>query len=329
MTTSVDAVAGGMTIGVSLSTFASDPATSNVVDRAIELADEAGRVGIDTVWLAQLFGYEAISVAALVGREVPSVGVGTSVVPIHPRHPIHLAGAAKTAQAATHGRFQLGIGLGAPALTGPTFGVDLAPAIRGLRDHLGALRPLLDGEQQAYHSPSVTSAPPLPTSVAGAEPRIPLIVAAMGEQALRATGELADGTLPFLAGPKVIREHIAPILRSAAEAAGRPEPRIIVAVPAVVTDDVDAARVAAREASAFYDEIPSYQKIIARNGSERASDLFLLGDEATVLEGLQEYLDAGATEITLTQNDIVGDEARARTWAAVGAWSRESLDRSA
>ncbi len=54
----------------------------------------------------------ALAVASAVGRAVPRISVGTAVVvPIYPRHPQILASAAKTAQAATGGRFQLGIGL--------------------------------------------------------------------------------------------------------------------------------------------------------------------------------------------------------------------------
>ncbi|WP_245668523.1 hypothetical protein [Nocardia xishanensis] len=40
---------------------------------------------------------------------------------------------------------------------------------------------------------------PFSAAVAGASP-VPVLVAAMGPQALRVTGELADGTLPFLVG---------------------------------------------------------------------------------------------------------------------------------
>ena len=309
-----------MSIGVSLSTFAADPTTTNVVDRAIELATEADQAGIDSVWFAQQFGYDAVTLAALVGTQIPDIVVGTSVVPIHPRHPIHLAGAAKTAAAATGNRFQLGVGLGAPAFTTPTFGVDPGPTIPALRDYLTALRSLLDGSDEPFHGDTLISAPPISTRVAGVDKPIPLVVAAMGPRALQATGELADGTLPFLAGPKAIREVIVPTIAAAARKAGRVAPRVIAAVPAVITDDVDAARAAAYSAGEFYDRIPSYQRIIAASGHERAGDLFLIGDESTVLAGLQEYLDAGATELTITQADLVGDDARARTWASIGAW---------
>jgi alkanesulfonate monooxygenase SsuD/methylene tetrahydromethanopterin reductase-like flavin-dependent oxidoreductase (luciferase family) len=70
----------------------------------------------------------------------------------------------------------------------------------------------------------------------------------MGPRALRAAGELADGTLTYLAGPRTIEEFIAPTIARAAADAGRPPPRIIASVLAeggsehVNADDPDPAR---------------------------------------------------------------------------------------
>jgi hypothetical protein len=71
---------------------------------------------------------------------------------------------------------------------------------------------------------------------------VPVYVAAMGPKALQVTGELADGTLPNLAGPRTIEEFIEPaVLNSAADAA-RPKPRIIAQVPAIPSDNVDGGK---------------------------------------------------------------------------------------
>lgn len=305
-------------IGVSLSTFAADPATTNVVDRAVELAAEAAQAGAGAVWFGQMFSYDAIGLAALVGREVPGLVVGTTVVPVVPRHPLLVASAAKTADAATGGRFELGVGLGGPALLEGAFGVRYPPAIRHLREWLEAAGPLLEGRAEAYDGDTVRSAPPMPTAVAGARTRPPLLVAAMGEQALRVTGRLADGTIPFLASPKVLRERIVPAITEAAEQAGRPRPRVLASVPVLVTDDPDSARAAAREALAFYDTIASYRKVVAAAGLDSAASLLVTGDEAEVADQLAEYVSAGATELTLTQADLLGEETRRRTWALAG-----------
>jgi len=84
-----------MKLGVTLSTFAATE-TTNLVDRAVELGTEAERLGLDSMWFAQMASYDAIALASAVGRAVPRIFVGTAVVPIYPRHPQILA-SAKTA----------------------------------------------------------------------------------------------------------------------------------------------------------------------------------------------------------------------------------------
>ncbi len=53
---------------------------------------------------------------------------------------------------------------------------------------------------------------------------LPVYVAAMGPKALRVAGELADGTLPYLAGPRTIAEFIEPTIARAGRGVGRPNP---------------------------------------------------------------------------------------------------------
>jgi hypothetical protein len=140
----------------------------------------------------------------------------------------------------------------------------------------------------------------------------------MAPQALRVTGELADGTLPFLAGPRTLGEHIVPEITAAAERAGRPAPHIIALVPGVVTEDVDAARQAAARQTAFYERIPSYQRVIALEGAAKAADLVEIGDEAAITAAVRRYFDAGATEVVFSQTDLTGETDRLRTWKLLG-----------
>jgi alkanesulfonate monooxygenase SsuD/methylene tetrahydromethanopterin reductase-like flavin-dependent oxidoreductase (luciferase family) len=122
----------------------------------------------------------------------------------------------------------------------------------------------------------------------------------MGPKALRVTGELADGTLPYLAGPRTIEDFIVPTISEAAAAAGRPAPQIIAAVPVVVSSDADAARDLALEELKFYETIPSYAKVIAREGAARAADIAAVGGAEAVRRQLQRYVDAGATDLVLS-----------------------------
>jgi alkanesulfonate monooxygenase SsuD/methylene tetrahydromethanopterin reductase-like flavin-dependent oxidoreductase (luciferase family) len=121
--------------------------------------------------------------------------VGTSVVPINPRHPLIVAQQAQTAQAATHGDFSLGLGLGARVIERPAFGSDWTNVITRLREHLTILRSVFDTGSVDFSGSEISAKPTWPVQVAGGTP-IPVYVAAMGPKALQVTGELADGTIP-------------------------------------------------------------------------------------------------------------------------------------
>ncbi|HZC11512.1 MAG TPA: LLM class F420-dependent oxidoreductase [Mycobacterium sp.] len=274
------------------------PTASNVVDDVVAQARAAFDVGVRQIWLAQRLDYDAISLAGLVGAAVPGLGVGTSVVPINPRHPLIVATLAQTAQAAAHGNFSLGLGLGAHAVEQQAFGTAWSNPAGRLREHLEVLRSIFDTGAVDYHGSEFTAAPEWPVALPGGTP-VPIYVAAMGPKALRVTGELADGTLPYLAGPRTLGEFIVPTISKAAAAAGRPSPKIIAEVPVVVSSDAEAARATAAEALVFYQAIPSYAKVIAREGLEQAVDLAAVGPSDAVRKQLQRYLDAGATDLVL------------------------------
>jgi F420-dependent oxidoreductase-like protein len=276
-----------------------DRTAENIVDNAISQAKAAFAAGVRQVWLAQRFDFDSIALAGLVGAAVPGLGVGTSVVPINPRQPLTLVSAAQTAQAATHGNFSLGLGLGAPAIESQAFGVSWDKPIRRLREYLTVLRSVLYDGKAEFHGQEVTASPEWPVDVPGGAP-LPVYVAAMGPQALKVTGELADGTLPYLAGPRTIGDFIVPTITKAAADAGRPQPRVIAIVPVVIDDDADAARALAAEELAFYATVPSYQAVIEREGVGGVAELAVVGTADAVSRQLIAYRDAGATDIVLT-----------------------------
>src|SRR5258705_10774727 len=113
-----------------------DPHAVYVVDEVVSQARRAYDVGVRQVWLAQQFDHDAIALAGLVGAAVPGLEVGTSVVPINPRHPLIVASLAQTAQAAAHGNFSLGLGVGAQQPERVAFGTAWPNTIKPLRGQL-------------------------------------------------------------------------------------------------------------------------------------------------------------------------------------------------
>jgi alkanesulfonate monooxygenase SsuD/methylene tetrahydromethanopterin reductase-like flavin-dependent oxidoreductase (luciferase family) len=107
---------------------------------------------------------------------------------------------------------------------------------------------------------------------------------------------MTDGTATWMTGPRTIGDHVAPTITAAAEAAGRPAPRVVVGLPVCVTDDVDRARELAAKTFAVYGGLPSYRAMLDREGAEGPADVAIVGDEETVATAVRGLFDLGATE---------------------------------
>lgn len=274
-------------------------------------AARAAADGFSTYWLAQIFGVDALTAIAVAGRETPGIEFGTAVIPIQPRHPQALAGQALTAQAATGGRLALGIGLSHQFVVEHLWGLPFDRPVRHMREYLEALLPLLRGENSDTHGELVTSVGTIGVSDATAPP---VLVAALGEQMLKVTGRLADGTITWCTGPKTLADHIVPTISTAADAAGRPAPRIVASLPIIVTDEPTEARAFVSSSLAMYGTLPSYRAMLDREGVADPSDIAIVGNEDQAAAALEELRGAGVTDFGAAEMGRDSDE-QARTRA--------------
>jgi F420-dependent oxidoreductase-like protein len=290
----------------------------------IEAARDAADAGLRRVWLPQVFGVEALTAIAVAGREIPEVEFGTAVVPTYPRHPLVLAGQALTTSAAVGaGRLHLGIGLSHQLVIEGMLGLTFEKPAVHMREYLTALRPALDGQPVAVTGETLRAQTLMgPLAVDDATRPIPVLVAALGPALLRVAGELADGTLTWMASPEVVGKRIAPSITAAAEAAGRPRPRVGVGLPVAVTDDVEGALERAAASYAIYGTLPSYKNLLDEGGLDGPAGVVIAGDEDEVAGRIRALADVGATEFMASP---VGSRAvRRQTVRLLGALARES-----
>ena len=260
--------------------------------------------GLDHAFAAQIFGPDALTLLAVAGSQVPGIGLGTGVVPVHPRHPMMLAQQALTVQWATGDRLLLGIGLSHQVVVESMWGLSYDKPARYMKEYLASLMPLLRGETVRSAGERVTTNAFSPIEVPGAPP--PVLVAALGATMLKLAGTVADGTITWMTGTGTIAGHIAPTITAAAEAAGRPAPRVVVSLPISVTKDVDAAKARIDAALAIYPNLPSYKAMLDMEGAQSAADVSFVGDEETVAAAIGRLADAGATDFVAA---VVGDGA--------------------
>lgn len=279
------------------------------IDDVVADVRTAEEQGFHAYWVPQIFSYDALTLLAVVGRETERIELGTSVIPTYPRHPAMLAAQALTTQQACGGRLTLGIGLSHQPVIEHMFGMSFDKPVRHLREYLDVLMPLLNGDRVQADGETISAN--LALDVPGADP-VPVQVAALGPQMLKLAGARTAGTITWMTGPRTIADHTAPTLRDAAAAAGNPEPSVTSGVPVCVTDDVDATRARAAQVYAIYGQLPSYRAMLDREGLDGPADLAVIGDEDTVARRIQDFADAGVTDLAASEFASSDDE-RART----------------
>jgi F420-dependent oxidoreductase-like protein len=269
--------------------------TERPFDEMVSQVVSLHEAGIETAWSSQIFGYDALTALAAIGREVPGIAFGTAVVPTYPRHPVMLAGQALTVQAAIGDRLTLGVGLSHQMVIENVFGLSFEKPARHMREYLSILVPLLAGEQVSFVGETMSASTFGPLQIEAPAP--PVLVAALGTAMLKIAGQMAAGTVTWMTGPSTIEAHIVPSIRAAAAEAGRPEPRIGVGLPVCVTDDVAAARAQAAETFAIYGHLPSYRAMLDREGAGGPADVAIVGTQAEVQAQVRQLADVGATDV--------------------------------
>jgi F420-dependent oxidoreductase-like protein len=209
------------------------------------------------------------------------------------RHPLVLASHALTVQAATGGRLTLGIGAGVAMMTGAMFGLPGDRPVRRMREYLPVLRALLHGESVAHEGETLTAAGAV--DVPGAMPP-PVLLAALGPAMLRAAGELADGAVTWMTGPRTLADHIVPSVTRAAEAAGRTRPRVVAGLLVCVTADEAGVRDRVAERFALAGQVPEYRATLDREGAAGPQDVAVVGDENAVARQVRRLAEAGVTD---------------------------------
>lgn len=266
------------------------------LDGLVKAAQEAESKGFDDLWMANVFSFDAISALTIVGRETHKIGLGSAVTPTYPRHPIAIAQQALTASAASNGRFKLGIGLSHKLLIEDMLGFSYEKPARHMKEYLSILGPLLRGETVTYQGEQYR-VNNITLQVPGSG-HVPLLVAALGPTMLRLAGQLADGTLTWMTGPKTLESHIIPKITTAAKEANKGAPMIVAGFPIVLTNKPEAAKEAIGKSLEVYGMLPSYRAMLDKEGLKGPADIAFAGDEAELRENLQRLKDIGVTDFS-------------------------------
>ncbi|MEM7467719.1 MAG: TIGR03564 family F420-dependent LLM class oxidoreductase [Pseudomonadota bacterium] len=272
------------------------------LDEIISLVQAAEAAGLDSAWMANIFGFDAIMAMTMAARETTRIMVGTAVTPTYPRHPVAIAQQALTAAAATDNRFILGIGLSHKRTIEGVYALSYDKPAKHMREYLDILMPALsqgpinvEGKQYTTRGAQL---------VAPEANQPPVVVAALGPVMLGLAGRMADGTNTWMVGPRTMETHICKTINTAAEQAGKQAPMIVGNFPVVVTDKPDDARQQIAEMLSIYGELPSYRSMLDLEGYESPVDAALIGNEKTLGARLEEIKASGVTDFGAAIYDL-------------------------
>jgi len=268
-------------------------AVGNTVDSIVTFAQMVEQRGFSSLWMANIFGLDAITTLSIVGRETSAIELGTAVTPTYPRHPTAIAQQALTASAVCGGRFTLGIGLSHKLVIEDFLGMSYRQPAKHMEEYLQVLGPLLRGQPASFSGEIYNTH--LTLDVPQAE-SVPLLVAALGPKMLALAGSLAEGTSTWMVGPQTLEDHTIPCLSAAATASSRTAPRIVTGLPIVVTNQIEEARAVISKELEIYGMMPSYRAMLDREGAAGPADVALIGDEQVLRKELNRLRDIGVTD---------------------------------
>jgi F420-dependent oxidoreductase-like protein len=273
---------------------------------AVEMVDEAERLGFDSVWTSEAYGSDALTPLAWWGSRTQRMKLGTAIIQMSARTPAAVAMAAITMDHLSGGRFVLGIGASGPQVVEGWYGQPFPKPLARTREYVSIVRNILarqgpvefDGEfYQLPYRGGAGLGKPLKSTVHPVRADLPILLAAEGPKNVALAAEICDGWIPFFYSP----HHDQHYRDALEEGFARPGARrsiddfeIAGVVPVMIDDNVDAAADWIRPMLALYiggmgaREKNFYNDLVRMYGYEREAleiqDLYLSGQKQQAAE---------------------------------------------
>jgi F420-dependent oxidoreductase-like protein len=275
------------------------PRASELVDAIIRAEEH----GVTSIWTTGGgTASDSMTAFAAAAARTHRIQLGTSIVPIYPRHPLMLATQALVIADLAPDRLHLGVGPSHRPTVEGAFGIPFVSPLAYLREYVDVLRQYLWQGQVNVTGKFFSVHATLPQGME--PPRIPLLISALRHNAFHLAGEIADGAITWLCPVPYLVHTALPALEAGAAAAGRPVPPLVAHVPVAAHDDRAAVRHAARSRLATYGKLPFYAAMFADAGFPIAPDgalpdalldeLVVSGSPELILARLAEIRAAGA-----------------------------------
>jgi F420-dependent oxidoreductase-like protein len=173
---------------------------------------ELERAGLDIVWVAEAYGFDAPSFMGYLAARTETVQIGSGILPIYSRTPALLAMTAAGVDALSGGRCILGLGASGPQVIEGWHGVPYQAPLGRTREIIEICRRIWRREVITHTGDAYTLPLPAERGTGLGKPlkmlthpvraTIPVYVASLGPRNVEMTAEVADGWLPIFYVPE-------------------------------------------------------------------------------------------------------------------------------
>jgi len=269
------------------------------------LVQEAERLGVDSVWVAEAWGTDAVSVLGWLAGRTERIKLGSAIMQIPGRTPANTAMTAATLDLLSGGRFLLGLGTSGPQVVEGWHGQPWGKPLGKTREYVEIVRAALRREVVAhkgehyvipYDGAGATGlGKPLKLMLRPLRAEIPIYLAALGPKNVALAAEIADGWLPIFVAPERFDDAFGPSLAGAP-----PDFEIAATASVLVGDDVPALLDALRPHIALYvggmgaKGRNFYNSLVRRYGweaeAEQVQELYLAGKQREAIAAVPDEL---------------------------------------
>jgi F420-dependent oxidoreductase-like protein len=302
-------------------------------DEALDLVQSAERAGFDSVWVAESYGSDVVSMLAWLAPQTTTIKLGAAIMQVPARPPAAAAMAGCTIDALSEGRFIFGFGPSGPQVSEGWYGVPYSKPWGRTREYVEVVRQIVAREDKLAYDGEHYQLPlaegegkALKLNFHPIRNEIPVFIGAIGRRSVELAAEIADGWIPIFFSIDAFQATWGEHLAAGFERGGRSRDQLEISpsVSVAIDGDVEAARNVVKGSLLLYlggmgsKKTNFYVDLAGRFGfakeAEEVQSLFLEGKRDEAYKAIPDELVA-ATSLVGTEDEVA---ARVEAFAAAG-----------
>jgi F420-dependent oxidoreductase-like protein len=223
---------------------------------AVEIVRAAERAGYDSVWAAESYGSDVVSVLAWLAPQTETIKLGAAIMQVPARPPAAAAMAGVTIDALSGGRFIFGFGPSGPQVSEGWYGVPYAKPWGRTREYIEIVRKVVAREGRLEYQGEHYTLPltegegvigqgkALKLNMHPVRSEIPVFVGAIGRKSVELAAEICDGWIPIFSSPDAFEPTWGEHLEAGFAKGGRSRSDLEISptVQVAIDGDLEAAR---------------------------------------------------------------------------------------